>query len=360
MLEIENFRSIDKILIKDTNYNVLTGNNEILLRDICEAFDMYFNEKKISKWDKEVNDKTLIIQDYFSKEKEKTSYKCSVLIKNENIEEELLLGSKTLLYNTFNNFFKNTLLTEPIIMTINSLIKDLNLEENIVSFNEELTKYADIKFKIELEELGISDFIKKITITPEIGEKNISLLSLNSFEKLKLQLGIVEKNIATIGKDKIYIFIFPEKNLALKDLKKLKNFLYNLSKENKIIVATFSNYLFDFSNTDNINIYFENYLSNSFLEEELLKELEMNYPILISVDEILKKLKFVLKQYLLSSLYSDVITNKFSENEDVLYIENFEYMFLLLFYLKKSKIPYAKDLNYDYNSPFSNYIEEKL
>lgn len=360
MLEIENFRSIDKILIKDTNYNILTGDNEVLLKDICEAVDIYFNGKKISKWDKEINDKSLIIQDYFSKEREKTSSKCSILIKKENIEEELLLGSKTILYNTFSNFFKTTLLTEPVIMTINSLIKDLNLEENIISFNDELTKYTDVKFKIELEELGISDFIKKMTIIPEINEKSISLLSLNSFEKLKLQVGISEKNIDTIGKDKIYIFIFPEKNLSLKELKKLKDFLYELSKNNKVIVATFSNYLFDYSKTDNINIYFENQLSNSFLEEEILKDLEMNYPVLLPNEEILKKLKFVLKQYLLFSLSNNIITNKFSECEDILYIENFEYIYLLLFYLKKSKIPYIKDLNYDYNSLFSNYIEEKL
>lgn len=46
MLEIENFRSINKIQLKDNNYNVLTGDNEILLKDICEAVDIYFNNKK--------------------------------------------------------------------------------------------------------------------------------------------------------------------------------------------------------------------------------------------------------------------------------------------------------------------------
>lgn len=360
MLEIENFRSINKILIKDTNYTVLTGDNEVLLKDICEAVDIYFNDKRISKCDKEINEKTLVIQNYFSKEKEKISSKCSILIKEENITEEIQLGAKTTLYNAFNTFFKNTLLTEPLIVTINSLIKDLNLEENIVSFNEELTKYSDVKFKIELEEMSITDFIKKIKIETEIDEKNINLLSLNSFEKLKLQIGIAEKNINSKGKDKIYIFIFPEKNLSISDLKKLKLFFNKIAEKNKIIIATFSKYFFDFSNLDNINIYYKNKLLNNFAEEELIQELEMNYPILRSKDEIFKKLRFVLSQYLSECLFNKTITNSFLNLGDVLYIENFEFIFLLLFYLHKCQIPYIKNLNYDDNSPFSAYIKEKL
>lgn len=360
MLEIENFRSINKIQLKDNNYNVLTGDNEILLKDICEAVDIYFNNKKISKWDKEINDKNLIIQNYFSKEKEKTSSKCSILIEKENIDEEIMLGSKTILYSAFNTFFKNILQTEPLIMTINSLIKELDLEENIVSFNRELTKYSDIKFKFDLEEMTIADFIKKINIKTEINEENISLLSLNSFERLKLQIGIIEKNVDSIGKDKIYIFIFPEKNLSMIKIKELKKFFYNLAENNKVIVATFSKYLFNFSSLDNINIYLNNKLLNIFSEEEILKDLEMNYPILELSEKILEKLRFVLSQYLSECFYKNIITNKFLNSEETIYIENFEFIFLLLFYLNKCKIPYVKNLNYDDNSPFSNYIKEKL
>lgn len=360
MLEIENFRSIDRILMKDTNYTVLTGDNEVLLKDICAAIDIYFNDKRISKCNKEINDKTLVVQNYFSKEKEKISSKCSILIEEERISEEIQLGSKTALYNAFNTFFKNTLLTEPLIMTINSLIKDLNLEENIVSFNEELAKYSDVKFKIELEEMSITDFIKKIKIRTEFNEKDINLLSLNSFEKLKLQIGIAEKNIDTVDKDKIYIFLFPEKNLSMSELKKLKIFFNKMAEKNKIIIATFSKYFFDFSNLDNINIYHENKLLNNFSEEEFMCELEMNYSVLKSKDEIFMRLKFVLSQYLSECLFNKTITNKFLDSEDILYIENFEFIFLLLFYLNKCQIPYIKDLNYDDNSPFSEYIKEKL
>lgn len=360
MLEIENFRSIGKVLMKDTNYTVLTGDNEILLKDICDAVDIYFNDRRISKCDKEINDKILVIQNYFSKEKEKISSKCSILIEEERINEEIQLGAKTVLYSAFNTFFKNTLLTEPLIMTINSLIKDLNLEENIVSFNEELTKYSDIKFKIELEEMSITDFIKKIKIETEFNEKDINLLSLNSFEKLKLQIGIAEKNTNSIGKDKIYIFVFPEKNLSMSELKKLKIFFTKIAEKNKIIIATFSKYFFDFSNLDNINIYYENKLLNNFSEEEFIYELEMSYPVLKSKDEIFSRLKFVLSQYLSECLFNKTITNKFLDLEDILYIENFEFIFLLLFYLNKCEIPYIKNLIYDDNSPFSEYIKEKL
>lgn len=245
-------------------------------------------------------------------------------------------------------------------MTINSLIKELDLEENIVSFNRELTKYSDIKFKFDLEEMTIADFIKKINIKTEINEENISLLSLNSFERLKLQIGIIEKNVDSIGKDKIYIFIFPEKNLSMIKIKELKKFFYNLAENNKVIVATFSKYLFDFSSLDNINIYLNNKLLNIFSEEEILKDLEMNYPVLELSEKILEKLRFILSQYLSECFYKNTITNKFLNSEDTIYIENFEFIFLLLFYLNKCKIPYVKNLNYDDNSPFSNYIKEKL
>lgn len=360
MLEIENFRSIDKVRLKNRNYNVLTGDNEVLLVDICEALDMYYNKKRKSKVDKELNDNSLMIYDYFSKEKEKISSRCVIYVGRENLEEELQLGSKTLLNNVFNKLLKIILVTEPLLITANSLLKELNLTEAVSELNENISKYSDVKFEISMKELTASDIVKKMELYPIYQNESLYLESLGEFEKLKLQTGIIEQSIDIDGKDKIYIFAFPENRIALKDMPKLRKFLFELAKCNKVIVATFSKYLFDFSTLDNINIYIDSKLANSFSEDEMIDEIYNNYPVLKSKNEINNLLSFVLKTYLSDILLGNTITNKFSCESDNIFIENYEFIFLLLYYLKKIKMSYKVDLNYNPTSPFSNYIEDNL
>ena len=360
MLEIENFRSINKILLKNRNYNVLTGDNEVLLVDICEALDMYYNKKRKSKVDKELNDNNLMIYNYFSKEKEKISSRCVICVGGENLEEELQLGSKTLLNSVFNKLLKIILVTEPLLITANSLLKELNLTEAVSELNKNISQYSDVKFEISIKELTASDIIKKMEIHPVYQNEYLYMKSMSEFEKLKLQTGIIEQSVDVDGKDKIYIFVFPENKIALKDMPKLRNFLLELAKENKVIVATFSKYLFDFSTLDNINIYINSKLTNSFSEDEIINEIYENYPVLKSKSEINALLSFVLKNYLSDVLLGNTITNKFFCELDNVFIENYEFIFLLLYYLKKIRLSYKLNLNYDPTSPFSNYIEEKL
>lgn len=360
MLEIENFRSINKILLKNRNYNVLTGDNEVLLVDICEALDMYYNKKRKSKVDKELNDNNLMIYNYFSKEKEKISSRCVIYVGRENLEEELQLGSKTLLNNIFNKLLKIILVTEPLLITANSLLKELNLSEAVSELNENISKYSDVKFEISVKELTASDIIKKMEIHPVYQNEYLYMKSMSEFEKLKLQTGIIEQSVDVDGKDKIYIFAFPENRIALRDMPKLRNFLLELAKYNKVIVATFSEYLFDFSSLDNINIYIDSKLVNLCSEDEIIDEIYENYPVLKPKNEINNLLSFTLKNYLSDILLGKTITNKFSYKSENIFIENYEFIFLLLYYLKKLKVAYKVDLYYDSNSPFSNYIEDNL
>lgn len=356
MLEIKNFRNISSLTLKNRNYTVITGDNEILLKNICDSIYSYFNEKKLGKNDK-TNDLKFEIINYFSKIKEKISSKQCIYIQNERIEDEFTLGSKTILYSKFSNIFKEKLPTEPILLTINSLIEDLGIEKMTSLISSEISQYSDYNIIFSFEKLSSSDLIKKIKISISKNEENIDIDSLTSFEKLQINLGILD--IDTI-KDKIYIFLFPEKNISLMELKKLKDFLLKLSKNNKIIIATFSKYLFEFSSLDYINIYQENILKNYLFEEELIKKFEENYPILETKENILLKLKSVLECYLGDFFYKNKITNDFSFNQDALYINEYEHIFLLLFYLKLSNIYYEKTIICDKNSPFSNYIEKEL
>ena len=242
---------------------------------------------------------------------------------------------------------------EPILVTINSLIEDLELEESTIEMSDNISKYSKHKIKFSFEKLAPSDFIKKIRIDFEEDE-----IILKEIEKLKLYLGIMDKN--ELNKENIYIFLFPERKIPPQDIRELKNFLLKLAEKNQVIVATFSKYLLNFSELDSINLYLNNKLKNLDFEEEIIKKVEEEYPILKNSNEIREKLKYILQKYLFEILVCNKVSNKiFSESENI-FIPDYESLFLFLIYLKLSNIPYIKDINFDKTSPFSNYIEKRL
>lgn len=162
------------------------------------------------------------------------------------------------------------------------------------------------------------------------------------------------------NKEKIYIFVFPERNIPPSKLKDVKKFFQLLSEKNKVILTTFSKEFINFRELDSINIYIKNQLCNTLLEEEILKILEENYPLFSNREEIERKLKYVLQHFLFEALSYKKITNLIEYDEDSIFIQDYEMIFLLLFYLKLSNIPYFKNINYNTLSPFSNYIEKNL
>lgn len=334
----------DEILIKNRNYIILTGDNEVFLKNICENLNNYFNKKgKILK------DKVEIFN-YYSKIKESISSKNVIFLDEERLESEFEIGSKSSLYAKLNDYFKENIPIEPTLITINSLIEELNIEEGTMKLIENISKYSDKKFELSFLKLTASDFIKKIEIKcDEV---------LDSFERLKLYLGILEKEEE--NKEKIYIFVFPERNIPPSKLKDVKKFFQLLSEKNKVILTTFCKEFLNFTELDSINIYIKNQLSNTLLEEEILKILEENYPLFSTREEIEKKLKYVLRNFLFEALSYKKITNLIEYEEENIFIQDYEMVFLLLSYLKLSNIPYFKNINYNNLSPFSNYIEKNL
>lgn len=327
------------------NYITITGDNEKILEDICSGVYNYYSGKKGEE---------IKIRNYYTKKDEQISSKHCIYINETNLENEIELGSKTYFHSKLNRLFKEKIPIEPTLITINSLIQDLELEESTQSLTSEISKFSDYKIKIIFDKLTSTDFIKKAKITLE--NKEI-IESLDYFEKFKIYLGILDENI--LNKEKIYIFLFPEKNIPINKLKNLKEFLFELAINNQVIVATFSKYLMDFQNFNTINIYMDNKLKNILLEEELLNEFENNYPISLDKSEIKQKLSFVLEKYLWEIFFCNKISNKIY-SKDSIYISSYEVIFLLLFFLKLSNIPYSKEIEYNSKSPFSNYIKEKL
>lgn len=345
MLEIRE-KDRDEILIKNRNYMVLTGDNEFFLKNICESLNNYFNKKgKILK-DK---DKVEVFN-YYSKIKESISSKNVIFLDEERLESEFEIGSKSNLYTKLNAYFKENISIEPTLITINSLIEELNIEEGTMKLVENISKYSNKKIELSFLKLTATDFIKKIEIKCDE--------ELDSFERLKLYLGILEEEQE--NKEKIYIFIFPERNIPPSKLKDVKKFFQLLSEKNKVILTTFSKEFINFRELDSINIYIKNQLCNTLLEEEILKILEENYPLFSNREEIERKLKYILQHFLFEALSYKKITNLIEYDEDSIFIQDYEMIFLLLFYLKLSNIPYFKNINYNTLSPFSNYIEKNL
>lgn len=345
MLEIRE-KDRDEILIKNRNYMVLTGDNEVFLKNICESLNNYFNKKgKILK-DK---DKVEVFN-YYSKIKESISSKNVIFLDEERLESEFEIGSKSNLYTKLNAYFKENISIEPTLITINSLIEELNIEEGTMKLVENISKYSNKKIELSFLKLTATDFIKKVEIKCDE--------ELDSFERLKLYLGILEEEQE--NKEKIYIFVFPERNIPPSKLKDVKKFFQLLSEKNKVILTTFSKEFINFRELDSINIYIKNQLCNTLLEEEILKILEENYPLFSNREEIERKLKYVLQHFLFEALSYKKITNLIEYDEDSIFIQDYEMIFLLLFYLKLSNIPYFKNINYNTLSPFSNYIEKNL
>ena len=183
MLELQNYKNINSILLKNRNYTTLIGDDEILLQNICEGISNYYNKKGDKQKEEKLN-----LCNFFSKVKEPVSSKNCIYITEENLDGEFALGAKSELTSKLTKLFKEKIPIEPTLITINSLIEDLKLEESTIQISENISKYSNHKLKFSFEKLTASDFIKKIQI--EFEEEDITLKEV---ERLKLYLGVMDK-----------------------------------------------------------------------------------------------------------------------------------------------------------------------
>lgn len=93
MLELQNYKNINSILLKNRNYTTLIGDDEILLQNICEGISNYYNKKGDKQKEEKLN-----LCNFFSKVKEPVSSKNCIYITEENLDGEfgwrICFGSK--------------------------------------------------------------------------------------------------------------------------------------------------------------------------------------------------------------------------------------------------------------------------
>lgn len=349
---IENYKSIDKIYLKKANYTVIIGDNSNYLKEICEAIYCYFNEKKIT------SDKKMYITDKNTGEKEQISSKEVIFLENNELNTELELGSKTILYSKILAFFKEKMPIEPSLITLNTLLENFSFDNVAKEFQNRFTEYSEYKLEFLFELFTPTDIVKKINFNffkEDIEEK---YENISNIEKLKIKLSIFDSEITP--KEKIYVFYYPENNFTAKEISSLKIFLYKLSLINNVIVVTSSKYLLD-EPLDSLNIIIENTLINGMLEEEIICELIEEYPLLPIKEEILHKLRILVRKNIIELILKTKITNKKeNDNFEYLYLDSEEEIFLILYYLKKMNYPYEVDLDFKEHCVFSNYIKKNF
>lgn len=357
MYLIENYRMIEKLKIKKNNYIVLTGDDTLYLKDICLAFYSYFENKKITKENKEINEKKLYITNFFTGEKEQVSSKKIIFIENNFLEEELELGSKTLLYSLLNEYFKEKIPIEPSLRTLNNLLSDFSEEEIFEELENKISKFSNYNFNFIFKEFTANDIIKKIDIIFMNNNKKHEVYMISNLDKLKLKLSIYDKENEEF--EKIYIFYLPENNLSVKEQKDLKIFLKEISKKATVIVATTSKYLYD-SNFDSLNIIIDKKLKNILKENEFLEEILLEYPLEKEKNDFKFKMNYLIKNYINDIIYGSIITNKDNLREESVFFSSEEDIFLLIYFLKHSNIAYKTDLEFTKESVFSNYIRNNF
>jgi len=271
-------------------------------------FDSSKNKNEILGMQKLLNDKSLDLNLYFSKEEMK-KYELLDLHRIINIVNDNIFLDDTIymLYNTVHNILE---------------LDDNNSYEEIYFYYEEKTK------------LNVSDLFEKLTQTHEIEVEDINRF-IHNFNilkaKYKSKINFFEFNDLL----KEYDFLTEKKSLTIK-----KDFNENYidpneeNEENKISEHTFNQQLCDFiKNDENVNIYMYN--ANDVLknEENIKSKINIYFPLLaeenIQTYEQYKNWKSK-KVYMNKEKYDNIhnlkiILNKKNETNNKSLIENLEF-----------------------------------
>lgn len=201
MYILENMFQLSDIKIKKSNYISIISDDINISRDILMSFYNYFSEKK------NLENKKILIMDYYTGEKIKKTSKYPIYIENSEINSEVELGSKTILYQRILKYFKEKFPIEPTFLTLNSLIENFFLEDIFEQFKKEFSLYSKYSLEFDCKPFTPNDIIKKLDVkyTLDLNKQDINYIP--NFEKIKLKLSMYEMNEIIGNKEKIYIFI---------------------------------------------------------------------------------------------------------------------------------------------------------
>lgn len=352
MYRIENLEHDRIVLLKKSNYISIIADEVVFSNKICEAIYDYYSNKKGT------GDKKVMINNSETGEREQISSKFPIFISDNNLDSEVELGVKTVMYQRVLDYLKEKYPIEPVFLTLNTIMESFFLEEVTENFKKEFSIHSDYNLEFEFKDFSPVEIAKKIEVKYFLDSKEQPIDEISNYEKLKLEVSLHEIKEKIETREKIYIFYYPERLLSISEIKRLKIFLSSLIQDkNIIVVATNSKYLLG-DTLDSINIFKNKKLLSFEKDEELGSIFLENYPVLKEWSYIRNRLLFLIKNYFIEN-YEDIrITNKIKNDIDELYLQSFEDIFIFVFYLKQLGLEYGLDIDYDETSVFSNYIKK--
>ncbi len=350
MYSINDISQETTLLLKKANYISIIDDNNIYSKELLINIYNYFSEQ----------DKKIIILNYLTGEKEQLSSKYPILISDYEIESDIALGTKTLLYKRLLSFFKEKFPIEPTFSTLNLLIDDFLEEEAFKTLKKELTIHSDISLKFKFNEFTPNDLIKKMEINCIVGDEEKKFYDIPYLERLKFKLSLHTTLENSLNREFIYLFYYPERLLSTADIKELKRFLNNLIKNNGVVIVTTTSKHLLGDSLDEINIIQNKKLLNFQKSYELEKSYLMSYPEIKEWNFIGERLLYLVKNYLLENIHDIKITNKSKNDIDEIFLKSYEDIFILVFYLEKIGLNYKLDLDYNDSCVFSNYIKKNF
>lgn len=143
MYILEDESKILSIQIKKSNYISIVSDDSNFSKKLLEGFYYYFSEKKL------INEEKILIYNYHTGEKEQKSSKFPIYIEDHDIDFEVELGSKTVLYQRLLKYLKEKFPIEPVFITLNSLVNNFFLEDDFEKFKENLSLYSKYSIKFQ-------------------------------------------------------------------------------------------------------------------------------------------------------------------------------------------------------------------
>jgi hypothetical protein len=322
-------RGGEKFELNVASYSALfvnsTTNEEYVIRPILN----YFKTKNSLK--------DVIIKDILQDFEEITPHSYfSIELSNYLLEDEIQLGSKSMLKSYIKNEMLNYLETDSYLFTINTLIKDI-------------VKEAVEDLPLKVKDIDIDTILKSISFGDDFLEKSVEIRK-EIIQTQKFIPLINEYFKKRYNKSLLVVYKFPEMNLSPKEQLILKDILIELGNETHTIVVT-SSRLF-LSNKYEGNNYFNK--GNQLFTEELLNNLEWDCPTTYSKEELKESLMYIIANFIDRFELNPTISNY--KNADIILFKSVD-IYVLVYILNKLKLKFTLDIQkHIIEKPVAKYI----
>ncbi|SDC31037.1 hypothetical protein SAMN05421734_106109 [Pelagirhabdus alkalitolerans] len=201
-------------------------------------------------------------------------------LSNEQVIEELKLGSKALLKSKIKNELKQDVEAEGYLNTINSLLDDL-------------VERVPLDLPLRTNPFNFDSLMKLISINmeDETDETSCNIVLRQNNKILPILTDHIKETVST---PTIIYFTYPENYLSPGEQKEMRELLNHLSADVPIIVLTKSK-LFLSSQYRGLNYFSRN---QQLFNQQLINDMEWEAPTIYEQDELIESLVKIVHKYI--------------------------------------------------------------